>query len=100
MSFVPVLNPHARRAGHPGTVLDVLPGSLAEKACIAAGDVLLSINGHALRDPIDYRFYTAEDRVVLNLRRGEHDRLVRLRKHPDEDLGVVLPDLTLEDISE
>jgi putative radical SAM enzyme (TIGR03279 family) len=100
MSFVPVVNPRAKRAGHPGTVLDVLPGSLAEKASIAAGDVVLSINGHALRDPIDYRFYMAEDRVVLNLRRGEQDHSVRLRKHPDQDLGLVLPELTLEDISE
>ncbi|HVC83341.1 MAG TPA: PDZ domain-containing protein, partial [Chloroflexota bacterium] len=100
MSFVPVVNPRARRAGHPGTVLDVLPGSLAEQAKIVAGDVVLTINGHPLRDPIDYRFYAAEDRVVLGLRRGEAARSVRLRKHPDEDLGLVLPELTLEDISE
>jgi putative radical SAM enzyme (TIGR03279 family) len=100
MSFVPVVNPGARQAGHPGTVLDVLPGSLAEKANIAAGDVVLSINGHPLRDPIDYRFYIAEDRVILNLRRGDQAHAVRLRKHPDQDLGLVLPELTLEDISE
>ncbi|MGH2344153.1 MAG: DUF512 domain-containing protein, partial [Chloroflexota bacterium] len=100
MSFVPVVNPGAKRSGHPGTVLDVLPGSLAEKANIAAGDVVLSINGHPLRDPIDYRFYIAEDRVLLNLQRGDGAHSVRLRKHPDQDLGLVLPELTLEDISE
>lgn len=100
MSFVPVVNPRAQRAGHPGTVLDVLPGSLAEQAKIVAGDVVFSINGHPLRDPIDYRFYAAEDKVILDLRRGDLARSVRVRKHPDEDLGIVLPELTLEDISE
>jgi putative radical SAM enzyme (TIGR03279 family) len=100
MSLVPVINPSAVRAGHPGTVLRVLEGSPAEEADVQHGDVLLSINGHPVRDPIDYRFYSAEDDVLLSLCRGDTIFDVSIGKHPDEDLGLVLPELGLEDIAE
>src|SRR5690348_829638 len=100
MSLVPVYNPNAARATHPGTVLDVVEGSLADGMRLAAGDILISINGHPVRDPIDYRFYGTDDRVELELRRGESTLRVKVRKHPDDDLGLVLPELTLEDIKE
>src|SRR5437879_4481557 len=100
MSLVPIYDPHAARAGHPGTVLDVVPDSLAEQARIQPGDVLLTINGHPVRDPIDYRFYSSDDRLDLELRRGDGTSRVEVWKHPDEDLGLILPELTLEDITE
>ena len=100
MSFVPVINPAAERAAHPGAVLQVLPGSLAERLRIARGDILLTVNGRPIRDPIDYRFYCSDDRLVLELQRQGEVRRLRAHKHPDEDLGLVLPDLTLEDIAE
>jgi putative radical SAM enzyme (TIGR03279 family) len=100
MSLVPVYNPAAIKSGHPGTVLDVVPDSLADQASIKVGDVLLAINGHPVRDPIDYRFYGADDRVKLELRRNGAVSHIEVWKHPDDDLGLVLPELTLEDITE
>ena len=100
MALVPLVNPTAVHAGHPGTVLDVVPGSIAARARIRPGDVLLAINGHALRDPIDYRFYGSDERLVLTVRRHTLEKTLRVRKTADEDLGVVLPELTLEDIAE
>ncbi len=100
MSLVPLVNSLARRAEHPGTILAVSSNSLAAEAGLLVGDVVLSINGHPLRDPIDYRFYSSEDRLVLRIRREGALQDVRLRKHPDVDLGIELPELTLEDISE
>jgi putative radical SAM enzyme (TIGR03279 family) len=100
MSFVPVVNPHAERAAHPGTVLDIVPGSAASRLRIRRGDILLAINGQRVRDPIDYRFYGSDDRLVLEIRRNTAVKTLRVRKAPDEDLGVVLPELTLEDIAE
>jgi putative radical SAM enzyme (TIGR03279 family) len=100
MSLVPVVNPHAVRAGHPGTVLDVVPGTAAARLRIRPGDIVLAINGHRLRDPIDYRFYASDDRLVVELRRDATVKTLRVRKEPDEDFGVVLPELTLEDIAE
>src|SRR5216684_4170888 len=100
MSLVPVYNPNARRTDHPGTILGVEPGSLAAGVHIRPGDILLSFNGHPLRDPIDYRFYSSDDRLILQVRSGDEIRQVRVRKHPDVDLGLTLPELTLEDITE
>ncbi|MDB5075888.1 MAG: hypothetical protein JWO42_2067 [Chloroflexi bacterium] len=62
--------------------------------------MLLAINGHPVRDPIDYRFYSSDDRLDLELRRGDISNRVEIWKHPDDDLGLILPELTLEDISE
>jgi NifB/MoaA-like Fe-S oxidoreductase len=99
MSLVPLVNSLARQAEHPGTVLAVTPSSLAAAAGLHAGDIVLSINGHPLRDPIDYRFYSSEDRLLLQIQSAGSVRTLRVRKHPDADLGIVLPELTLDDIS-
>ena len=53
------------------TVTEVTPRSRAARHGIRVGDVLLSINGHEIRDVLDYRFYLAEEVIVLALRRGE-----------------------------
>lgn len=100
MSLVPIYNPNAVRAAHPGTVLGVQPDSAADRLRIRPGDVLLSINGRPIRDPIDYRFYGSDERLVLEVRRDAAIRRLRLRKAADEDLGLLLPELTLEDIAE
>lgn len=100
MSLVPVINPHAQRAGHPGTVLAIEPGSLAATLQIQCGDILLAINGHPVRDPIDYRFYSSDDRLAMRLAREGSEYTLRVRKDPDQDLGLLLPELGLEDISE
>ena len=100
MALVPVINPSAVHATHPGLVLGVAPGSTAARLRIERGDLLLSINGHVIRDPIDYRFYGSDERLLLEIQRGEAVRALRARKEPDEDLGLVLPELTLEDIAE
>jgi putative radical SAM enzyme (TIGR03279 family) len=100
MSLVPMVDTRAERVGHPGTVLAVAQNSLAAGAGLRVGDIVLSINGHPLRDPIDYRFYVSDDRLSLQIQRDGAVNAVRLRKHPDDDLGIVLPELTLEDIDE
>ena len=48
----------------------VLDDSIAKRAGICAGDLLVAINGHEINDVLDYRFYLAEERVVLSLMRG------------------------------
>lgn len=46
-------------------VARVEPGSPAALAGIASGDTLVSINGHLVRDIIDYQYYAASSRVRL-----------------------------------
>jgi putative radical SAM enzyme (TIGR03279 family) len=69
----------------------VHPGSIAERAGIRAGDEVMSINGHELRDVIDYQFYSAEDRLSLVVRRpGMRTRRLVLSRTPDAGLGISL----------
>ena len=48
----------------------VHPHSRGEKAGIREGDILMSLNGHAVTDVLDYRFYLADRHLTVALRRG------------------------------
>ena len=65
--------------------------SLAERHNVQVGEQLLSINGHRISDPIDYRFYQADESLRLHLRNKEGKIYsLEITKDPDEDLGLVL----------
>jgi putative radical SAM enzyme (TIGR03279 family) len=65
--------------------------SLAERHHVQVGEQLLSINGHRISDPIDYRFYQADESLQLHLRNKEGKIYsLEITKDPDEDLGLVL----------
>lgn len=85
-----------RPAGRRGLLIEsVEPGSPGEKAGVRAGDRLLCVGGRDVRDPLDVKFHAAEARVVLTIRRGESEFDVEAFKEPDEDLGIVLPDMEI-----
>jgi len=69
-------------------VAHVVPGSLAGRVGLRAGDELVSINGHRLRDVIDVRFYSAEERLALRVRRGGEEFTVEAERGYDELLGL------------
>lgn len=70
----------------------VRPGSPADKAGIRPGETLEAINGHAIRDVLDYRFYAYEPRLTLTLLgRDGHRRTVKCRHAEGEDLGLDFP---------
>ncbi|MEG1472607.1 MAG: DUF512 domain-containing protein [Christensenella sp.] len=70
-------------------VAQVDAGSIAYECEIEAGDVLLSINGHALRDYIDYIYELAEEDILLVVQKkdGTIDE-IDIEKEPYEGLGV------------
>ena len=70
------------------TVESVDAHSAAAAAGIAAGDVLVSINGHGVRDVLDYRFYMTDTCVRLKLTRGETEYSVRINKSEHADIGL------------
>ncbi len=70
------------------TITDVLPGSRADRAGARAGDILISINGHAIADVLDYRFYLAERHVTLLLHRGEELVTLEIAKGEYDDIGL------------
>lgn len=85
-----------------GEIAVVAPGSAAARAGLRPGDQLLSINGHRLRDVIDFRFYTADDELLLEARCAEDGaaRTVALTHGPEDRLGLELRGDGLETITE
>ncbi len=71
-----------------GVISSVRRESPAEKVGLLPGDELLSVNGHRLRDVIDYRFYSAEEELEFVIRRGGKVFTRRLRRAYGESLGL------------
>lgn len=73
------------------TILKVIKGSMADRAGIKAGDVLLKINNEELLDEIDYQALVIDSRLKIELRDafGE-ERTIRLHKSANTPLGLKL----------
>ena len=66
----------------------VHPHSRGEKAGIREGDILMSLNGHAVTDVLDYRFYLADRHLTVALRRGGAPLTVEITKGEYDDIGL------------
>lgn len=70
-------------------IKEIEKGSLLEGRNIRTGDVLFRINGHKIRDVLDYKYYTYESRLLLEV----HDksgkiRFIRVNKPEGAELGL------------
>lgn len=70
------------------TVKSVEQDSIASRAGILEGDILLQINGHDIRDVLDYRFYLTEKKLELLLHRGPELIRVSIHKEKYADIGL------------
>ncbi|MBR5390346.1 MAG: DUF512 domain-containing protein [Clostridia bacterium] len=65
------------------------PRSPADKAGLRVGETLLSIGGHAIRDVMDYKFYSYDPKITLLVRdEAGAERSLSVRKREGEDLGL------------
>lgn len=69
-------------------IRDVIPNGIAARAGILSGDALVSINGHEIRDVLDYRFYLTDTTVRLALERNKNPYTVRINKGEYDDIGL------------
>jgi putative radical SAM enzyme (TIGR03279 family) len=74
--------------GDYGVVAAVAEGSIAERKGVRPGDQMVSINGHVLRDVIDYRFYGAEEELEIIVEQDGPRRVFHVGRSYDEDLGI------------
>ena len=70
------------------TVTDVFPRSRAARAGIEKNDILLSINGKEINDVLDYRFYLADKKITLSLKRGDEYFETVIFKGEYDDIGL------------
>jgi putative radical SAM enzyme (TIGR03279 family) len=68
----------------------VTPGSVADQMDVIAGDRLLAVNGHLLRDIIDYSFHTAsDDELLLEVAKADGEVWeMEIEREPGESLGL------------
>lgn len=64
-------------------------GSAAQRAGLLPGDAIVSINGEALLDYVDYIFFCAQRRLVFRILRGGQSLRLLCLKDETEDLGLV-----------
>ncbi len=72
-----------------GWVREVVPESPADRAGLQPGDLIRTINGHLIRDLVDYRFYVADEELTLGFERQQEQYEVHITKTFDENLGVL-----------
>ena len=70
-------------------IASVTPGSPASGRRIFPGDELVGINGHRIRDVLDYTYHSYEPDLLLELKSPEGRlRFVRIRKAEGQDPGL------------
>lgn len=70
----------------------VLPGSIADKCGIKAGDEIISINGKEINDYLDYMFLSANEQLNIKL----SDRDIEVYNEDFEPLGIEFETLLID----
>lgn len=81
-----------------GRIASIDPGSIAQDLGWRPGDEIVSINGRALADVIDYRFYSSDEYLRVLVRRGDRTAEFEIEKDPDTPLGVEFADALFDGV--
>jgi putative radical SAM enzyme (TIGR03279 family) len=66
----------------------IRPGCIAEKAGFKTGDLLLSVNSHRLRDPIDFLYYGADENFSVTVNRDGRHITLQVHRKDSRELGL------------
>lgn len=66
----------------------VIPDTYAYDCGIKENDILININGHEIRDVIDYRFYLADHLIKIKVLRDGAELEFEINKDVYEDIGL------------
>ena len=73
-----------------GQITALAAGGFGATLGLAVGDRLLAINGHRLRDVIDFQFYGAEEEVEVTVQRGDRELNFSAARRYHQPWGVDL----------
>jgi len=71
-----------------GRVNSVKKDTPAYKSGLRAGDIIIRVNGHAINDILDYKFYSYDQNLLVEITRDGRKLFARVRKKPGEDSGL------------
>lgn len=72
-------------------VARVAPGSIADEIGMVAGTQILSVNGRAIQDFLDWEFLSAEEELVVETRQpGGEDVVYEIERPEGESIGIAL----------
>ncbi|WP_295087784.1 DUF512 domain-containing protein [Ruminococcus sp.] len=66
----------------------VMHGSPAERSGVKSGDTLVKINGHDIKDVLDYMYYAADTDISLELERESESLTIEFQKDEYDDIGL------------
>lgn len=69
-------------------ITEVSAGSRAKRAGILENDILVSINGREINDVLDYRFYLADRKLDICVKRGDEELHFNITKQEYDDIGL------------
>jgi putative radical SAM enzyme (TIGR03279 family) len=70
----------------------VQKGGLPDRLDLQPGDRLIAINGHILRDVIDFHFYASEEELGLETERGGQRLFCQVQREYGEEFGLHFTD--------
>lgn len=70
------------------TIKSVIKGSPAFVCGIRTGDSLISLNGHNIKDVLDYMYYAADTDIILRVLRNDEKIEFSVKKNEYDDLGL------------
>jgi putative radical SAM enzyme (TIGR03279 family) len=81
-----------------GLIVGVEPGSVAERIGLKPSDVLVSVNGHKVRDVLDVQFYSAEDSLSLGVLVDGREVSIGAQRTYGEPLGLEFAQTTFDSV--
>jgi len=77
-------------------IISVAADSIAQKIGIKDGDAIIKINNHDINDELDYRFYSAEEKLDILIKRDDSYIIFDIEKEYDEAVGLELQSMKMK----
>lgn len=74
------------------TIKNVIPKSIAAKAGLKSGDIIIKINGKEVNDYLDYMYLSANDKLTIEL----ENRTIKVKNRNFEPLGAEFDSLLID----